>query len=115
MGFWRLVISLPGLPAKHPPASAAARQVQLRIQTTAAFISGISSRLARPQSMLLVPSAATSAGCWVHRLPPNPDHLRVMLGPQEWIWVSSACMVSASRAQNGMKDRIIMIEFQGEF
>lgn len=49
------VTSLPGLPAKDPPASGAARQVQLRILTTAAFVPRISIRLGRPQSVLPVP------------------------------------------------------------
>lgn len=108
--FWRLfVISLPGLPAKHPPACGAARQVQLRIRTTAAFVPRISSRLGQPRPALPVPPAATSAGGgvsggWVHRILLNPKHVRVALGPCEWIRVVSTCMVSAWRAQNGMSD-----------
>ena len=93
---WRLfAISLPGLPAKRPPASGAARQVQLRILTTAACVPRISSRPGRPQSAL--PVSPTP------RLPPLLGAWRIgssQTQTQEWILVSST-----SRAHNGVSDK----------
>lgn len=56
------VIPLPGLPAKCPAALGAAREVQLRILITAAFIPRISSGLGWPRSAPPAPPAASSVG-----------------------------------------------------
>lgn len=106
VGFLETVCYFTSWPSCQAPSHLrTARQVQLRILPTAAFIAGISSRLGGLRPALPVPSAAISAGGRVHRLFPNPHHLRVDFGPQEWIWVPSTCTVSASRAQNGMNDK----------
>lgn len=102
--------SWPGLPAKCPPASGTAQQVQLRILTTAAVVPRISSRLGRPWSVLPVTLAGTSAGGDVGGggTPPlfqNPNHFTVALGPREWAWASSTCVDSACEAQNGTNDK----------
>ena len=82
---WRLfAISLPGLPAKCPLASRAARQVQLRILTTAACVPRISSRSGRPQSALPVspvPQLPPLLGAWCIGSSQTQT--------QEWILVSS--------------------------
>ena len=93
---WRLfAISLPGLPAKRPLASGAARQVQLRILTTAACVPRISSRPGRPQSALPVSPAP--------QLPPLLGAWRIgssQTQTQEWILVSST-----SLAHDGVNDK----------